>query len=151
DRTGTLATFQGAFSAFSAPLGLAAPAPGITPISQAGPGQGYYSFSSTASGGTVRTIVLDYSRPTLDPTQRCWLAGQLAAAAEAGTPAIVVGQRDLSRLAPNHAEDASQVVPILVGGAVPTGCGATGASKGASAYFFDYPEQNRAYSLISGG
>ena len=148
DKGGSLAAFQTAFSGFGAPLGSAFPGVGIEPLSAAGPGQGYYSFASAGSGGTVRVIVLDYSASSLGATQSCWLAGQLSAAGSAGTPAIVVGQRDLAGQAPNTAKDAAQVVPILTGAAAPPGCGAPTA---ASAYFFDYPEQNRQYSLTAGG
>ena len=151
DAGGSLATFRSAFAAFGTPFGSAAPGAGIAPISLAGPSQGYYSFASTGAGGTVRVIVLDYSRPTLGDTQRCWLAGQLSAAGVEGTPAVVVGDRDLGRQAPNAATDAGQVVPILVRGAFPAGCSQTGPAAGASAYFFDYPAQNRTYALSSGG
>ena len=151
DANGSLATFEGAFQGFGAPLGSAAPGAGIAPLSDAGGGQGYYSFNSSGVGGTVRVIVLDYSAPTLGFSQSCWLAGQLAEAGVSRTPAIVIGDRDLGGQAPNAAEDASQVVPILVDGARPRGCEVSGSPMGASAYFFDYPEQNRAYQLTSGG
>jgi len=124
----------------------------VTPTSSAEPGRGYYSFASAGSGGTVEVIVLDYSRPSLDSGQRCWLAGQLANAGSAGVPAVVVGQRDLGGQAPDAAADAAAVLPILLTGQPPGGCAeATGNTKGASAYFFDYPEQNREYSLSAGG
>src|SRR5262249_8594109 len=96
-------------------------------------------------------IVLDYSLPSLGAAQSCWLASQLSAAGAAGTPAIVVGQRDLGRQAPNAAADAAQVVPILVSGAFPAGCPQSGPPAAASAYFFDFPSQNRHYSLTAGG
>ncbi len=150
DRSGSLSTFQAAFSGFEAPLGSAPPGAGIAPLSQVGSDQGYYSFSSSGSGGAVQVIVLDYSAPSLGAAQSCWLAGQLAAAGGAEIPAIVVGQRDLGGQAANAAEDAAQVLPILVGGTPPPGCAVSGAPAGASAYFFDYPEQNRAYSLSAG-
>lgn len=151
DASASLGTFEEAFSGFQAPLGQAAPGAGITPTSAAGPGQGYYSFVSSGTGGSVRVIVLDYSLPTLGEAQQCWLANQLSAAGESGTPAIVVGGRDLAHLAPNAAEDSAQVLPILVSGTFPAGCAASGKPAGASAYFFDFPEQNRQYSLTSGG
>jgi hypothetical protein len=148
DSSGSLATFGSAFSAFDAPLGSSPPATGIGPVSQAGPGQHYYSFDSGGSEGPVRMIVLDYSLPALGEAQTCWLAGQIAGAGALGYPAIVIGERDLGRRAPNAAADAAQVVPILLGAAVP-GCSTGGPA--ASAYFFDYPEQNRTYNLNSGG
>jgi hypothetical protein len=151
DAGGSLASFAEAFSGFGAPLGAGPPGTGIVPRSPAGPGQGYYSFDSAGAGGTVRVIVLDYSAPTLGAGQGCWLAGQLAEAGKEGTPAIVVGDRDLGGQAPNTAEDAAQVVPILVDGTPPAGCAPIPEPRGASAYFFDFPEENRAYRLSAGG
>lgn len=150
DGAASLASFQAAFSGLGAPLGSAPPGAGIGPVSQAGAGHGYYSFDSAGTGGTVRVIVLDYSLSALGESESCWLAGELAGARSAGVPAIVVGERDLARQAPNAASDAGQVVPILLGSQVPSGC-PVGTAASASAYFFDYPEQNRAYSLSAGG
>jgi len=149
DGSGTLATFAAAFSGYGAPLGSAAPSPGIAPDSSTGGGHGYYSFDSAGEGGTVRVIVLDYSAPSLGDEQRCWLAGQLSAAGQAATPAIVVGERDLAGQTASPATDAAQVVPILVGAGAPEGCAASPAS--ASAYLFDFPEENRGYRLSAAG
>jgi hypothetical protein len=151
DANGSLASFAGAFSGFGAPLGAGPAGAGIVPRSSAGPGQGFYSFDSAGMEGTVRVIVLDYSAPTLGSAQSCWLAGQLAAASKEATPAIVVGDRDLAGQAPNAAADAGQVVPILVDGTPPAGCPPISEPRGASAYFFDYPEENRSYRLTFGG
>ncbi|HWA53540.1 MAG TPA: hypothetical protein VG816_05145, partial [Solirubrobacterales bacterium] len=148
DRSGSLSAYASAFSNFGAPFGTAPPGAGITPISPTAPGQAYYSFYSGSGKATVQVIVLDYAATTLGEGQRCWLAGQIASAGAANVPAIVVGGRDLGRQAPNRAADAGQVVPVLLGAAVP-GCSPGGAA--ASAYFFDFPEQNRSYSLNSGG
>ena len=152
DRPGSLATFGGAFSGFGEPFGSAPAGPGVVSRSSTGPGQAFYSFDSAGAEGTVRVIVLDYSAPTLGPSQSCWLAGQLAEAGEESTPAIVIGDRDVGGRAPNSADDAPQVVPILVDGIPPAaaGCGPIAEPRGASAYFFDYPEQNRGYQLTSG-
>ncbi len=149
DAGGSLAGFAGAFSGFGAPLGAEPPRAGIVPRSPVGPGQAYYSFDSAGTGGAVRVIVLDYSAPTLGDGQGCWLAGQLAEAGKEGTPAIVVGDRDLAGQASNAAADAAGVVPILVDGTPPVGC-PTPDPSGASAYFFDFPEENRAYRLTFG-
>ena len=149
DRFGSLATFSAAFSGYGAPLGLAAPGPGVAPVSSAGGGHAYYSFNSAGEGGTVRVIVLDYSAPSLGAEQSCWLSGQLAAAGQAATPAIVVGERDLAGQTPNPAADAAETIPILVGAKAPEGCAATPAA--ASAYLFDYPEENRGYRLSAAG
>lgn len=150
DRKGTLAGFEGAFSDFGAPLGGGAPGSGIAPRSLAGPDRGYYSFDSAGAGGTVRVIVLDYSAPTLGEAQGCWLADRLAEAGAEGTPAIVAGDRDLAGQAPNAAQDAARVVPILAGRHAPPGCVLSAGPSGASAYFFNFPEQNRMYRLTSG-
>ncbi len=149
DRASSLSTFAAAFSGYDAPLGGGAPGAGITPVSPLGGGHAYYSFDSGGPGGTVRVIVLDYSFPSLGAEQRCWLAGQLDSAAGASTPAIVVGERDLAGQLPSSAADAGQVVPILVGASSPEGCAAAPAT--ASAYLFDYPEENRGYRLSAGG
>lgn len=151
DGKGSLAAFEGAFAGFGAPLGEGPPGAGIVPRSTLGPGRGYYSFDSAGAGGAVRVIVLDYSAPTLGSGQSCWLAEELADAGQEGTPAVVVGDRDVAGQAPNAARDAASVVPILVDGTPPPGCALAGAPSGASAYFFDFPEQNRAYRLTSGG
>jgi hypothetical protein len=151
DGRGSLATFEGAFAGFGAPLGEGPPGAGVVPRSPLAPGKGYYSFDSAGAGGTVRVIVLDYSAPTLGDGQSCWLAGQLADAGQQGTPAIVVGDRDLGGQAPSAARDAASVVPILVDGTPPPGCAPAGEPSGASAYFFDFPEQNRSYRLTAGG
>ncbi len=150
DGAGSLAAFAAAFAGFGAPLGTAGAGAGIAPLSSTGPGKGYYSFLSTGTGGTVDVVVLDYSSPTLGASQTCWLAEQLSAAQVGGVPAIVVGQRDLGRQAPNAAADAAAVLPILLG-VSSGGCAVSGGPGAASAYFFDYPEQNRQYSLSAGG
>jgi hypothetical protein len=149
DRAGSLSTFAAAFSGFGAPLGGGAPGAGIVPVSPVGAGHAYYAFDSSGAGGTVRVVVLDYSAPSLGAEQSCWLAGQLGSAAQASIPAIVVGERDLAGQLPSSAADAGQVVPILVGAGVPQGCAATPAA--ASAYLFDFPEENRGYRLSSNG
>jgi hypothetical protein len=143
-----LSTFAAAFSGYQQPLGVTAPSPGIAPLSSVAPGQAYYSFlSSGSSGGPVKVIVLDYSARSLGSVQTCWLAEQLQGAGAAHTPAIVVGQRDLSGVASNSAEDAATVTNLLISGTAP-GCPQAGGA-GASAYFFDAPEQDRQYTLSS--
>jgi len=154
DGSASLATFAGAFAGFPQPFGAGAPPPGVQPLSPAGAGKGYYSFLSSGAEGQVRVIVLDYSAPALGQAQRCWLASELQGAGAGGVPAIVLGQRDLAgQVEANAAADAGEVLPILVRGAWPSECGPppSGEAWGASAYFFDFPQQNRAYSLTSGG
>ncbi len=143
DRAGSLGTFAGAFT-------------GDAPVEAGELSRGYYSFESSGAGGTVRVIVLNYTAPTLEKSskgQACWLAQQLSTAWRAKTPAIVVGSRDLNPAAgsSNVAADSSTVVPTLVSGTYPAGCAQVGLAAGASAYFFDYPEQNRTYRLAAGG
>jgi hypothetical protein len=154
DGSGSLGAFAAAFAGSPQPFGAAPPPPGLVPTSQTGAGKSYYSFLSNGSGGQVRVIVLDYSAPALGQAQRCWLASELQASGAAAVPAIVLGQRDLAgQVERNGAADASEVLPILVRGAWPSECGPppSGEAWGASAYFFDFPQQNRTYSLNSGG
>ncbi|HET6999118.1 MAG TPA: hypothetical protein VFI03_11065 [Solirubrobacterales bacterium] len=151
DGAGSLDSFLSAFAGYGRPLGVGVPAPGISPVSQAVSSRTSYSFDSSGTDGPVRVIVLDYSLPALGEPQSCWLAQELAGAAAAGRPAVVVGERDLAGLAPNAAEDRAATVQILVGGGVPGGCVLPGPAAAASAYLFDFPEQNRAYRLFSAG
>ncbi len=144
-----LVAFTEGFASFGEPLGRAAAPVGVEPIQRPGPEQAYYSFDSVGSGGIVRVVVLDYSQPELGEEQRCWLARELAAAGQAENPAIVLGNRDLTGHAHNSAADAALVAPILVTGAAPE-CEVQGGN-GASAYFFDLPEENRAFQLSAGG
>ncbi len=101
----------------------------------------YYAFTSSGVGGAVRVVVLDDASETAEvmAPQREWLEGQLREAATAGTPAIVVGNADLSaqRASGGHPA-ATEVVCALVKG-------------GASAYFFDAVEQNITAPLECGG
>lgn len=147
---GSLAAFRSAFAGSEAPLGGSSPSPGTIPLSPTGPEQAYYSFESQgATGGAVRVVVLDYSQTTISPVQHCWLAQQLAEAGAARTPAIVVGNRDLSPALGAAAGDGAAVVATLLTGAAP-GCPVTGTA-GASAYFFDSPEEDRTGRLSAGG
>jgi len=160
DGQGSLESFLSGFAAAGQPLGLSSPGPGITPLSDATAGHAYYSFESAGTEGLARVLVLDYSQPTLGEAQECWLAQELSAARSAGVPAIVVGNRPLdpsltsqgaASTTPVDAAEAATVVPIIVSGSFPSGCPVNGPAGGASAYFFDLPEQNREYQLSSGG
>ncbi|HEX8715163.1 MAG TPA: hypothetical protein VF706_06295, partial [Solirubrobacteraceae bacterium] len=104
--------------------------------------------SATVSPG-VRTIVLD-DGSEVGPAQMGWLEGQLAGAKAAGQPAIVVGEADLNaRIAAGQAW-ARQLAALLVGG--PAACRTGGGAQcGASAYFYDAPEENVHRPLQSGG
>jgi hypothetical protein len=163
DQGDTLGTFNAAFQESGAPQFSTAPepAPSVRSVSPASPTADYFSFDSTAgAAGEVRVVVLDYSYTSLGPEQQCWLAKQLAQAKFERAPAIVIGARDLtSNGGPgNMAADATQVIPILVNGTPPAGCalgeGTPGEELtpgGASAYFFDYHQQNRSYPISAGG
>ncbi|PTL60633.1 hypothetical protein [Paraconexibacter algicola] len=148
---GSASTFRGAFAGAGAPLGTGAPGPTITPVSGPGPDGAatHYAFETTGPTGTVRVIVIDNAAGSLaasDPHQSPaepqlpWLRDQLAAAKAKATPAIVVGSRDLtSRQQPalNVATDADEVARVLVDG-------------GASAYFYERPEENRVTRIPAG-
>src|SRR5262249_27183961 len=155
DAGARLDAFQAAFSGFGAPLGRAPPAPGITPAeSAASTGSGGYAFDSSGPAGTVRVVVLDMSGAVVGDAQRCWLAQRLSEAAESRTPPIGVGQRDLTTAqgAGNATGDGTGMVATLVLGQPPQGCVLPSRLvAGASAYFFDYPEQNRTYPIALGG
>jgi hypothetical protein len=155
DQSGTLASFSAAFQTLDPPQGGAQPAADIEPKSPTAPNAAYYSFDSTGSAGRVRVIVLDYSGSALGATQQCWLAQQLYEARAELVPAIVVGNRNLipqAELSGGIAADAGEVVSILTGTTAPQSCLPSGAKPAmASAYFFDAPEQNRAFTLSAGG
>lgn len=156
DATGGLgaANFETAFAAFPAPLGTGPAPAGVATagIPGAAPGPGartHYAFDSSGPGGTVRVIVIDNSLGSLaasDPHQNPaepqlpWLVAVLADARAAGIPTIVMGNRSLNaNFTPklNVASDATEVAQALVAG-------------GASAYFFDRPEENRAMQIPAG-
>src|SRR5262249_26198721 len=115
-----------------------------------GPGaRTHYALDSDGPGGTVRVIVIDNSSGSLadsDPHQNPpepqlpWLTAQLADARARGIPSIRMGSRALNpRFRPslNVATDGDEVAKALVDG-------------GASAYFFERPEENRMYPIPSG-
>ncbi len=152
--TGGLSAFSAAFEPFNSPFGRGPGPPGVdaSNIPGAVPGSGartHYAFDSQGSGGTVRVIVIDNSSGSLaasDPhqnppeAQAPWLQAVLADARARQIPAIVVGSRDLNtRFNPrlNVATDGDEVARMLVDG-------------GASAYFFERPEENRAYRVPAG-
>ncbi len=148
--SGTLSTFEEAFSGFEAPLGGSPPGPAISPISHH---DGAYSFDAAGTEGSVRVIVLDYSAPALDDSQSCWLTQQLYRADERSIPAIVVGNRSPSSTfgQPNASEENLRTGDILVGLGKPAHCPVQGSvpatdTPAASAYFFDLPGHNRAFS-----
>jgi hypothetical protein len=156
DATGGLGAgaFRAAFAAFPAPLGSAGLPPGIATdgVPGAAPGPGartHYAFDSSGPGGRVRVVAIDNSLGSLaasDPHQNPaepqlpWLAAVLDDARADGIPVVVMGSRDLNtRFTPklNVAADGDEVAELLV-------------AKGASAYVYDRPEENR-FTRIPGG
>ncbi len=98
---------------------------------------GYYQFDSTGSAGTVSVIVLDGTGDVGSP-QLKWLVERLEAAKGARTPAIVVGNADLP-------------AQIAAGDAAAAAVASALIAHGASAYFYDSPEENVKLQLRAGG
>lgn len=148
--------FATAFGSFDAPFGEGGAPSGVgtanIPLGPAAkPGaRTHYAFDSSGAAGMVRAIVVDNSRGSLaasDPYQNPaqaqgpWLAETLADAKARGIPAIVVGSRELNPNLPpalNVASDASEEAEIM-------------AQGGASAYFYERPEESRTSQIPSGG
>ncbi len=132
--------FEQAFSSFPTPFGS-----GPEALSSAGRSSetcaegeaGYYSLRSAGPAGPVRVIMLDTS---IDPnaTQLAWLAEQLGSARVLKEPAIAVGNADIN-------------AEISAGDAAAGTLAQTLLSGGASAYFYDAPEENVRSSLRAGG
>jgi hypothetical protein len=154
---GEAGAFTAAFTSFNAPFGEGGEPAGIStadiPAGAVAPHAGartHYAFDSTGPAGTVRVIVIDNSRGSLvasDPYQNPaepqapWLAEMLADARARGIPAIVLGSRELNPNLPpalNVASDATEEAQLMVAG-------------GASAYFYERPEESRASQIPSGG
>ncbi len=98
---------------------------------------GYRAFTSRGSGGEVRVIMLDDASPTdeANAVEREWLEAELKAAEAIRTPAIVIGNADLgAQAAAGGHPGAEEAIRALI-------------ADGASAYFFDAPEQNVSESL----
>ncbi|MFY9469604.1 MAG: hypothetical protein WAP37_05770, partial [Solirubrobacterales bacterium] len=158
---GNPANFRAAFAGFDAPFGDGPADPSISPRTTAG-GQTrtHYSFDSRGTNGTIRVIVIDNSRGSLrasDPYQvppvaatggqENWLRGELRAAKADRTAAIVVGSRDLNSTfrpslnAANDSEDPDEAYRVA----------SMMRDEGASAYFFERPEENRYYAIPADG
>jgi hypothetical protein len=126
-------TFKEVFSELDAPLGNAK-ATDIAPVSAcaaSGEGKCYYSLSSQGAAGAARVIVLDDSL-TVGPEQLQWLRSELAGAAAAAEPAIVIGDADLPAEVQAGSANAVEVAEALM----------NREGHWASAYFYDAPEQN---------
>jgi hypothetical protein len=149
------AAFRSAFTGAAAPFGpQPSPPPGVTPVdvtgvaAQAG-ARTHYAFDSHGPAGTVRVVVIDNAEGSLaaadarqnpPESQRPWLIAVLDDARASGIPAIVVGSRDLNPASTpplNVASDGQDVAALLV-------------EHGASAYFYERPEENRAAPIPAG-
>jgi hypothetical protein len=145
DGEGGECTFEAAFGGFSEPFGKQPPsvASGLTPVSRSsqpcstGSQSSYYAFNSSGAGGAVRVIVLDNSKD-VGQAQLEWLEAELEnAKLVAQEPAIVIGNAYLQAQIAAGDGAALNVARALV-------------SDGASAYFYDAPEENLALPLQVG-
>ena len=151
DGADSLATFAAAFSGLRRAARHRRPGPGDH-AGLAGRRRATPTTRSTRPGkrGTVRVIVLDYSAPSLGDEQRCWLAGQLAAAGAGGDAG------DRRRRARPRRADVDQRRHrrrrrwCRSWSAPARRPAAPRRPPAASAYFFDFPEENRAYRLSCG-
>jgi hypothetical protein len=137
ESNGTEATFESAFAGFPQAALSAGDGAEQGCSETVGCQTAYYSFLSEGSSGSVRVIVLDDSSD-VDAAQLRWLEGQLAGAKTSGTPAIVMGNADLSAQIKAGDTAAAAVAQVLVG-------------NGASAYFYDSPEENVQKPLEAAG
>jgi hypothetical protein len=113
-----------AFFQAPGPFGLGAVPRGITPTGAGGATGSvhrYYAFDASQNGGTLRVIVLDNSASTLessDPGQTAWLQAQLAGAAAAHLPVVVVAARPLNPVDAGAAADGSSIAAVLASAGV---------------------------------
>jgi hypothetical protein len=140
DEAGSEGPFEQAFSSFAAPFGGGPAQPDLAPAgrgeelcSGAPPCPSAYALESTngkeKEKEAVRVIMLD-GTAEIEPPQVQWLERELGEAKAAKVPAIVVGNPDLgAEIAAGGHPEAPAVVRALI-------------DDGASAYFFDAPEQN---------
>jgi photosystem II stability/assembly factor-like uncharacterized protein len=105
-----------AFANAPPPLGSGTAAPGITPISSQAPtGEAhlFYAFDATQNGGTVRVIVLDNSKGSLEASatgQSKWLSEQLEAAEQASRPVVVMAARPLRQADTSDGESVASLL-----------------------------------------
>jgi hypothetical protein len=113
----------------------------------------YYSFLSVGTGGTVpvMVIVLDDSSD-VNEKQFEWLEGQLRGARESKTPAIVVGNADLdAQIAAGDVQAANVARLLVLGPPILGSAHPTEERDGASAYFYDSPEEDMRKTLEAEG
>ena len=137
ESNGTEATFASAFAGFPQAALSAGDGAEQGCGETVGCQTAYYSFLSEGSGGSVRAIVLDDSSD-VDAAQLRWLEGQLAEAKASATPAIVMGNADLN----------AQIKLVT---RPPPPSPRCSSGNGASAYFYDSPEENVQKPLEAGG
>jgi hypothetical protein len=127
--------FAQAFTGFPQPFGTAPPG-GSDPAPAGGGCEAtgcYYALDSSGGAGPVRVIVLD-DTSDVGQGQREWLEQELLGV-KGHEPAIVVGNADLNAQILENDPAAIAAAGVLGG-------------DGASAYFFDAPEQNIQEPLI---
>jgi hypothetical protein len=113
-----------AFAGAPAPFGSGAAVSGIAPVSGGAPDgvvSRYYAFDASQNGGTVRVIVLDNSKGSLEASdigQTAWLGQQLAAASAAGLPVVAVTSLPLSNANADGAGDGATVAATLASAGV---------------------------------
>ena len=152
---GSVSAFGASFAGAPAPMGSGDSGSSISRAAVPSTGRTrpgaltHYAFDVANDDGAVRVVVIDNSSGSLvasdghqNPAepQEQWLANVLDDAAAKQIAAIVVGSRDLnSRAKPalNLADDADRIAALLV-------------AHGASAYFFDRPEENRTARVPAG-
>jgi hypothetical protein len=148
--------FAQSFLGAPSPFGTGVAGVGMTPAGGAreecgtGPGcQSYYAMDSSGTAGTVRVIVLDESTD-VGEQQREWLASELRGAKARNEPAIVVGNANLNTQIAAGDPAAGEVARLLVAPCAAAGSNCTDEGAGASAYFFDSPEENVTQPLRVG-
>lgn len=113
-----------AFAQAPAPFGLGASPAGISPAGAGGTTGSvhrYYAFDATQNGGTLRIIVLDNSKGSLElsaPGQTSWFQDQLASAAKTQLPVVVVASRPLNPAALGVAADGGSLAATLASAGV---------------------------------
>ena len=136
--------FEQAFSGFPAPFGTALARPGLLGLPRiaepcASGSSSYYALESSGPAGKVRVIVLDDGRGgDVHPAQLTWVKEELANAKRGGHPVMVVGNSNLgTQIAGGDGEARALALALIEGG--------------ASAYFFDSPEENVSLKLQVSG
>ena len=127
-----------AFANAPPPFGSGPDAPGITPVASGEASHEahlYYAFDATqnegTNGGTLRVIVLDNSKGSLEGSargQRRWLLEQLEAAQQAARPVVVITALPLRAIDTNDGEEVASLLAewhvlavFTTNGAIPGG------------------------------